>query len=123
MTTYTEPGNIRDILLAELTMISRDRVTIASGASLALGTVLGKVTASGKYKTLAPAASDGTQTAVAVLAEAVDATAADKPGMVVTRVAALASAGLVWPGGITDPQKATALAALDARGIVVRTEL
>jgi hypothetical protein len=53
-------------------------VTIASGAGvLTKGTVLGKITASGKYKAYNDANSDGTQTAKLILAEDVDATSAD----------------------------------------------
>jgi hypothetical protein len=49
-------------------------VTIASGADLTRGAVLGIVTASGKYVLSASAASDGSETPVAILA--VDAAAA-----------------------------------------------
>lgn len=54
--------------------------TIVSGAGvLARGTVLGKITASGKLKTVNSANSDGSQAPYAVLLEGVDATSADKP--------------------------------------------
>ncbi len=54
-------------------------ITIASGAgSLIAGTVLGKVTASGKYVKSASASSDGSQTPLVILTEDVDATSADK---------------------------------------------
>lgn len=52
--------------------------TIVSGAGeLARGTVLGMVTASGKLTIVNSTKDDGSQTVYAVLAEAVDATAAD----------------------------------------------
>lgn len=55
-----------------------ESVVIASGAgALARGTLLGKVTASGKYVVSTSAASDGSQNPVAVLAEDIDATDAD----------------------------------------------
>lgn len=55
-----------------------ESVTIASGAGvLPRGTVLGKVTASGKYLKSASGASDGSQTPDRILLEPVDATAAD----------------------------------------------
>jgi len=44
------------------------------------GAVLGKITASGKYKLVDSAAVDGSENPVAVLLDAVDATAADKVG-------------------------------------------
>jgi hypothetical protein len=43
--------------------ISRETITVLSGQNLEAAAVLGKVTASGKYKALDPAASDGSQTA------------------------------------------------------------
>jgi len=52
-------------------------ITIASGNSLSAGTVLGKITASGKYGPYNDAASDGRQTAVGILGEDVDAANAD----------------------------------------------
>lgn len=56
-----------------------EKATIVSGAgSLARGTVLGLVTASGKLNIVNSTKSDGTQTVYAVLDEAVDATSADK---------------------------------------------
>lgn len=53
-------------------------VTIVSGAGeLAKGTVLGKITASGKYDAYDNTDNDGTETAKLILANAVDATSAD----------------------------------------------
>ena len=53
-------------------------VSIAEGAgSLVKGTVLGKVTETGKYKAYSNVANDGTQTAKRILAEDVDATSAE----------------------------------------------
>ena len=53
-------------------------VTIVSGSGVVVrGTLLGKVTATGKYKPYSNANADGSETAKLVLAENVDATAAD----------------------------------------------
>jgi hypothetical protein len=53
-------------------------ITVASGAGvLSRGTVLGRVTASGKYITSLAAAETGSQTPVCLLAEDVDATSGD----------------------------------------------
>ena len=41
--------------------ISRETITVLSGQNLQAGAVLGKVTASGKYKALDPAAVDGSE--------------------------------------------------------------
>jgi len=56
-------------------------VTIVSGQNLAAGAVLGQITTGGKFKLSATAASDGSQTQVAVLLGAVDASAGDKAGL------------------------------------------
>ena len=101
---------------------SRDEVTVASGSGeIEIGEVLGKVTATGLYKPLAPAASDGTQTAARISLQNADATAADAVRVVVlSRHAEVVRQALVWPVGITDSQKATALAQLETAGIVAR---
>lgn len=53
-------------------------VVVASGAGvLTRGTVLGKITASGKYKAYNNGASDGSEVAKLILAKNVDATSAD----------------------------------------------
>lgn len=53
-------------------------VTIVSGAgALVRGTVLGKITASGKYQTSLEAAEDGSETPVVILAKDADATSGD----------------------------------------------
>ena len=101
---------------------SRDEVTIASGSGeIEIGEVLGKVTTTGKYKPLAPAATDGTQNAARISLQNADATAADAVRVVVlSRHAEVVRQALVWPAGITDSQKATALAQLETAGIVAR---
>lgn len=59
------------------------KLTVASGGGvLARGTVLGKITASGKVLKSLSAAGDGSQTPYAILAEDVDATSADADAMV-----------------------------------------
>lgn len=100
---------------------SRDDITVPSGTSLARNVVLGKITASGKYVGWAPGASDGSEVVAGMLVDAVDASAADKPGVRLARHAIVASTGLVYVGTPTDNQKAAAVAALEAMGIVVRT--
>jgi len=100
---------------------SRDTDTLASGSGLVkIGTVLGKVTASGKFKPLALAASDGTQLAGAIILQAADATSADQSVVNLKRRAQVVLQELVWPAGITDPQKKTAIEQLAALGIIAR---
>lgn len=101
---------------------SRDEVIIASGSGIVeVGAVLGKVTASGKYKPLAPGASDGTQVASRISLEKVDATSADAVRVVVlSRHAEVVQQALVWAGAVNDTQKAAALSQLETAGIVAR---
>ena len=53
-----------------------DTVTIAAGETLGLGAVLGEVTADGTFKLSAAAATDGSETPIAILQADVDASAA-----------------------------------------------
>lgn len=64
--------------------------------------------------------ANGSQNAACVLFGSVDATSADQPCVVVSRVAEVNGAELIWPAGITAPQQAAATAQLAALGIIVR---
>lgn len=101
---------------------SRDTAVIASGAGkLVSGTVLAKVTATGKYLPAAAAGSDGSQTATAVLFAAVDATSADASAVIVSRDAIVSHNGLTYGPTINDAAKrAAANGQLKAAGILVR---
>lgn len=101
---------------------SRDEAVLASGSGIVIcGTVLGTITATGKKKPLTPAASDGSQTATDILLQYADATSADARVVTLARgVAEVVAQTLVWPAGITAPQKAAALAQLEAKLIVAR---
>jgi len=101
-------------------LYSRDEVTVVSGQNLNTGAVIGIITASGKVTQLAPAANDGSQNAAGVLLLDVDASAADKGGVIIARHAICSDNGLAWPAGITGPQKTAAIAQLKALGILVR---
>jgi hypothetical protein len=121
MPAQTEGNYLGDWLkYEEDSLYSRDEVTVISGQNLATGTVIGLITASGKVTQLAPAATDGSQNAAGVLLLPVDASAADKGGVIIARHAICADKKLVWPGGITAPQRATAIGQLKNLGILVR---
>ncbi len=67
MTTLVEGTHPGGFLVWECSSdYTRETITVAAG-TLEPGTVLGKITASGKYGAHDPAAIDGTETAVAVL--------------------------------------------------------
>ncbi len=78
---------------------------------------------SGKYKEYSPANTDGSQTAVAVLLDAIDATAADKDGIVIARQAEVNAAELVWFAGATDAQKKTGTNQLKNQTIFARVAI
>lgn len=99
---------------------TRETITVAAGTHQP-GTVLGKITASGKYTVLTPGASNGSQNAAGILWGQADATDADAPGVVLVRGPAIVNRHeILWPDGITEPQTATAIAALAALGILLR---
>jgi hypothetical protein len=77
--------------------------------------------ASQKYKQLDLAATDGADIAVAVLLQDADAADADvEDALLLKRHATVALNKLIWPDGITDAQKANALAQLEAAGIIAQ---
>lgn len=121
MPAITEGRHTAEYILSEANgHLSRDTVTILSGQVLNPGEVLGKVTASDKYKVLTPGASDGSEVAAAIAYAAVDATGADKPGVVTARSSEVNGPSLTWPADISAPNKTAAIAALAALGIIVR---
>jgi hypothetical protein len=75
---------------------------------------------SGKYKEYNPANTDGSQTAVAILLDAVDATGGDKEGVIVARHAEVNAAEMVWFSGADANQKTAGLANLAAATIIGR---
>lgn len=74
-----------------------------------------------KVTQLAPAGTNGSELAVGFMVSDTDATAADVLGVAILREAIAKDTGLVWPAGITDAQKSTALAELERAGIITRT--
>jgi len=99
---------------------SRDTITIASSVALEAGTVLGKITASGKYKLHDAAASDGTENAAGVLLSAVDASGGDAIGVAILRDAEVDTNALTFKSGISGANKTAALDALKALGVIAR---
>jgi len=102
--------------------LSRDDIVIASGAGkLRPGTVLGKVTASGKFVPSPETATDGSEVAVALLVGHVDATSADAIAVGLMRHAEVNRYGLFYDASIDDdPKKSTKWDQLRSAGIVVR---
>ena len=122
MPVASQTNNLGDLLKYEApSLYSRDRITVGAGQNLALGTVLGIVTATGKAKALDPAANDGSEAAAGVLAIDCDATLIDRDdGLSIARHAIVSDVALVWPAGITPEQKAAAQAQLKGLGVLIR---
>lgn len=100
----------------------REEAVILSGSgNLLTGSVLGKITASGKYKLYAPAAVDGSQTAVAILLSNADATSSDAKCVIVTGKCEIAPTELTWHASVDDnTKKATGLGQLKLKDIFAR---
>ena len=121
MTTLTE-GKHEGEFIGELAMgigYHVDRVTVLSGQNLVAGTVVGIVTASGKYVAYDNAGTDDGRRAVAgiIVADA-NASAADAVGKVLRRGPAIVNKNdLTWAAGIDAGEQATAITAMLALGI------
>ena len=101
---------------------SRENIIIESGAGIiAPGTVLGKVTATGKYIASAVGAADGSETPVAINIYGADASTGDAAVSAIVRDAEVNGHCLVYHADRDQPaEKDAANAALGALGIIVR---
>ena len=123
MTVLQQPATMGDVLKYEANPnFTRETVTLLAGTAYPVGSVLGRITASGKYKLATSGGSDGAQTAGAVLLYAVDATLADAVGIVVARGPSIVSrASLAYDATVDDaPKITTKLGQLAAIGIIAR---
>ncbi len=121
MPVLSEGNNLGDVLKFEAThFYSRDVLTVPDGQNLSLGAVVGIQTVDGKARVLDPAASDGTEVAAGVIVQDSAPSGADEDVPFIVRHAIVTDHALVWPGGITTPEKTTAIAQLKAVGILVR---
>ena len=123
MPVLTEPPSMGDVLKYEVNPnYTREVVTLLAGMPYPVGAVLGRITASGKYKLATSGGTDGAQTATAVLLYAVDATLADAVGIVVARGPVIVSrAALAYDATVDDGAKITTkITQLAAAGIVAR---
>ena len=126
MPVLTQSPTLGDLLKYELNgSYCRETVTLKAGTSYPLGAVLGRIAASGKYR-LSPAAQvagdEGAETAAAVLLEAVDATSADRAGLIAARgPVILSKAALVFDASVDQPAEKTAKhTQLASLGLIVR---
>ena len=123
MTVLRQPATTGDMLKYELNPnFTRETITLLAGAVYPVGAVLGKITASGKYKLATSGGTDGAQTAAAVLLYAVDAAEADATAIILARGPAIVSkAALVFDATVDDGAKIAAKhGQLTALGIIPR---
>lgn len=101
---------------------SRDTVIVAEDQNLGPSTVVGKITASGEVTELDTDASTGEEAAYGILIYPADATGIAEGVAVaaITREAEVNGDLIVWPEGISAPDKTAAIAELETRGIIVR---
>lgn len=115
--TYEAPALLGELLLYELNPeYCRDTVSIKVPENdLPMGTVM-VANADGSC---APWAATDTDAAGVLLC---DVPASDKAAAapLVRRVATVSKSALRWPAGATETQKAAALAALEAKGVIAR---
>lgn len=123
MSVLTQPPSMGDLLKYEVNPnYTRETVALLAGTAYPVGAVLGRISASGKYKLATSGGTDGAQTAAAVLLYAVDASGADATGVVLARGPAIVSrAALVFDASVDDAAKiATKHGQLTALGLIVR---
>lgn len=123
MTVFTEGRNSGEGLMSEATgSRSREAAVVASGAGIiAPGSVLGRITASGKYVLSPETGADGSQVAVAIAIYGCDATAADQEIAIIARDAEWNGNTLTYHSTVNDAAKIAAKQAqLAAVGIIAR---
>jgi hypothetical protein len=114
-------GYLPPLTVAAAYVSTHINLTVADGAAdWDIGDIIHVTVTGGDYEQLDPAATDGTQTAAAILHASTNATDADTACVVFARNGELKSDALTWPAGITDAQTAIAIAQLNARGIQLR---
>ena len=115
MVTLVEGNHVGEFLLNEGEgYYSRETVTIAAAAGkMPSGTLIGKITASGKYTAYSNVAADGTEVCKGVLFTEVEDLAVDQKAVVIVRLAEVAAVRLTGSdvAGVAD---------LLALGIIVR---
>lgn len=120
MTTLTETTHAGEHILSEANgERSREAVTVTGGPYVA-GTVMGVITASGKYTQHDEDADTGIEDAVAILYDAADGSAADVTATVTVRDSEVDDGLLTWPTGIAAGDKTDGITSLAGQGIIVR---
>lgn len=124
MPSYNQPKVLGDVLLVEVKAgwTKQNALLSATAVALAIGVVLAQK-ADGEYTPIDFAGTGVAKKAAAVLAINVDESATAQKVVLIKRGAVVAKTELVWPEGATDDQIKTALAELEALGIVAQNAL
>lgn len=121
--TFKQPLNNGHFVQSEANGTqSREQILLYRGARVEAATVMGKITASGLWKPLDLAASDGSEVAAGILWSTRDALAgADtRRSVAMVRDCDVNGKELIWPAGITVNQRKAAETQLAASGVLVR---
>ena len=114
-------ASLPDLTVAVAYVGSHINLTIADGAEdFDVGDTFTIDAIRKEYGIFNAGASDGTQTAVAVLFNQVDASSSEQDCVVVKRDAEVKGHTLTWNSGTTEVQKSTAIVSLANVGIIVR---
>ncbi len=97
-----------------------DQAVLAAGAKVLAGTIVGKITASGKFVQCVSSASDGSQVPAGILYATKDATLADKPCVVVRRDCEVNASELIWDASFNAGAITAGIATLAGLGILAR---
>lgn len=116
MASLSEGPRQGDIVRWEVNRnFSREEVTLAAASTMTVkrGTVLGIITATGKYVPSVSGASDGTQNAVAIALDDIPTNTTGVTATVLRRMGIIVQGDLVWDATYdTDNKKAVAIANL-----------
>jgi hypothetical protein len=124
MSNTTQGPQLSDVLFFEEDReYSRAVVTLLDGSDVDIGTVLGKVTASGNYANFDDTADDGTEDAAAISLAKAAPSGADANHVVLLRHGVVKKGGLIWPSTADASEQTAAIAQLEALGIMVRADV
>lgn len=99
---------------------ANETLTVAAAApAMSAGQMLGKITATGKFVPHAPAAADGSENFAGILWADLPDAAADQLATLTVREATVNANALGGWAALTTPQKAAAIAAGKALGIII----
>ena len=124
MPNYTEPKHLGDVLLVEVKAgwTKQNGLLAATALALSIGVVLAQK-ADGEFTPIDFSGVAPLNKASAVLATNVDESATAQKAVFIKRGATVAKNELIWPEGATDEQIKTAMAELEALGIVAQNAL